>query len=290
LEQNKKYLEEYKTKNKSLEDDILKLNIHNQELEKDLFDSKQKIESLRLDKDELDTELNNIKIEFINNKTNLQDKIDSLQLKQIEDENKATLSNPESDEILNYNKFMVFLKDDLKEFSSLVRLKTKNLSISLRTTQDLIEKSEEVISNMVNHKQMIITTLLKSFKSALVKDVDIINDIFIKQNDNVNTNGRLECLKKQLAELIPYKLRYIQLEAKVEKLENDLVITNKKIDHLKELESLKDCILKDKEVKMNKDSMYITNIEAKLSDLKDFVFKNCLESEKLEEFSSLLKA
>jgi len=88
-------------------------------------------------------------------------------------------------------------------------------------------------------------------------------------------------MKKQITELLPYKTKYVNLELENTGFKNQLNLVNDQLDKSKYSLSLMEKLCSEKDVKMMDKNEYVSSIEAKLSDVKDFVYRNC--PEKLDE-------
>jgi len=251
---NKKTLKFYENKlieSRHLTDELEKSN---NELKQEIEDLKQKYESSN----------------FISKKVieNLQEKI------------LIKSENPEAESI---DYLTELITEQLKELKMFLQSKTKNLAINLRSIQENTDKTDELFTKIINDKHLVLVSLMDKTKTIFEEDCEKMfkREVTIKP---CKTNQRIEDLKKQIVELMPLKLKNIELEAKIEKCENSLKILNLKLAALNENKNACDTLLNEKEhlIKNLKDN--IVNLEAKLSDVKDFVFKNC-SGEKLEEFT-----
>jgi len=262
------------TKQNNEASNILKLN---KVFEKDINNLKLKIDNLENEKEDLIKKIEELSNDNIENTTFYQKKIEILQVKILEEEYKEI----GSDEIINYSQFMDIINEEIKDISNQFYQKIKVATENLKQTEEFIGKSEEIICRMMVDKKTIIENLINQLKTNFESDVETVKKV-ISDEKNYKTNERLEYLKKQITELLPYKMKCIHLEAKIEKLDNNVIILEKKISNLKDIDLLRETFLKETEKKLSEMKIYVNNLEAKLSDIKDFLFKNC--NEKLDEF------
>ena len=245
--------------------------------ERELSSANKKLAGNEIEIAELKNKIEDLNKEIVETTSHYRNEVEVLQERIINDENKEQINN----EFVNFSQFSDIFNEKLGELSKLIQLKTKNVSESIVSVEDYIRKSEESLHHIIVDKQIIIESLIKKMKSNFEVDIEIVKK-HTSNEKNIKTNERLEYVKKQITELLPYKLKCLNLEAKIEKLETSIQINEKKISNYIDLDLLRENVMKEKDKKIIEMTGYITNIEAKLSDIKDFVFKNCCE--KLDEF------
>jgi serine/threonine protein kinase len=175
----------------------------------------------------------------------------------------------------------ILLYDMLKEFNENIA------KVSLRSKED----NENLIKTL---KEIILQREI-NIKESLTKVKEDIQNDFIKnssstslyENSKKSMNDKMDWMKKQISELIPFKLKTMNLEVIVGRLEKENKILNEKFQ-LTELErnTIKRVLIeKDESIKSMR--KYIYEIENKLSDIKDFILKSC--PEKMEELFLIYK-
>ncbi len=169
-----------------------------------------------------------------------------------------------------------------KEIKQLVQSKAKNISVNLRSIQQNTEKTDEIFLKLLNDNHSMLVGLVNKVKSSFQEECEkLVRNI--SQNKTNKTNHKIEELKKQIVELMPYKVKNIQIEAKFEKLEGSVSLLNEKLKTLNDYKSTSEILNSEKDTVIAKLNDKIVDLEAKLSDVKDFLFRNC--SDKLDEFT-----
>ena len=125
----------------------------------------------------------------------------------------------------NIKYFSDLIIDSLKELKLYFESKTSNLYNKIKSIQDISNKTDELFTKIINEKYNTLTSFMNKTKSQYEQDCDkMLTKISnIKEIKSNKANQRIEDLKSQIVDLIPYKLKTIELEAKVEKGENTLV-------------------------------------------------------------------
>jgi chromosome segregation ATPase len=160
--------------------------------------------------------------------------------------------------------------------------KISNLTNSLLEYKNEFERSEKNIINTINERHEAIMKKCEQLKQIGSEEVDKITERLnsvIKQDPK---DQRIEWFKKQLNELIPFKNKCQAFEINLTKLETNEKKLKEKIDNLETLNYSLQKVCERKENKVEDLRKYVQNIEAKLCDVKDFVFKNFPES--VEDF------
>jgi serine/threonine protein kinase len=259
LEEKNNEMLEYRSKIRLYENDIDLLNMNLKEVQEKNQERDDEIVNLtsRLELEKLEKET---KIEFLNNK------IESLERK---------LLNPSKEEFsLNLATLLI---DYLKDFKTSV--------------DTLISKSEEdyyimlkELREVLNNKEKNIKDLLSKAKESLEHDLRLLRGSIGARSQSVNEKS--EWLQKQINELFQYKTKLNNLELIRERQEKELKLLKDTLN-LKEIELETFKALKfDSEFKNKQNIDKITNLENKLSDIKDFVMKTCAEAQ-VEKFFHL---
>jgi serine/threonine protein kinase len=249
--------EEIKEKNFKFEDQIKKLNVL---LEQEKFEKESKINLL------------NKKLEMLENK--LFNPRGSTQ--GIKGDNLHFQTNEEF-----LKSISILLYDMLKEFN-------ENIA-------KINHRSKDDNQNLINTLKEIILQREINIKESISKVKEELQNDFIKnssstslnENSRKSMNDKMDWMKKQISELIPFKLKSMNLETNLCRMEKENKILNEKLQ-LSELDrgTLKGVLIEKNEsiISLKK---YICEIENKLSDVKDFVFKSC--PEKMEDLYIVYK-
>ncbi len=266
----KKTIHNFETEVENLKKEICSIERENLHL-------KQINESYDLSNKELNSKIDEIKSDYNNITSLYQNRLDMLDSKLLNQE----VSN--GGEFLDFILFKELIAEELKDLSSGFQVKMKNMSNNITASEGFIAKSEEIISNIIKDKSEIISSTIQQMMKDLNKENEAIKDILINNSIHLKTNERFEWLMQQITELVPFKLKSMQFQEKMEKLETKLSLADKKISNYKELDFSKGNLIKEQERKINKLNGMVKDSEAKLSDIKDFIFKHCFD--KLDEFS-----
>lgn len=254
LEEKQKEIINYRSQIRRLENDLEIITMNCDELRDKNTILLEEIKNLTfyLDYEKSDKET---KVEILNAKIEyLQDKI---------------LGSNNGEEV-NKN-FCFLLSDSVNEFKVIVN---KLLKKSNEENQIYIKNIEDIMDIKENEiKEIIVKTKEEIQIDIKKRSLD---------NNNFRPCERLDWLKKQINELIPYKIKAVNQEAQITRLESELKRTYEKL-FLSETKM--DSIIKLGSE--NKNTIRILkntsmNLENKLSDIKHYIAKNFPE-EKVEE-------
>jgi predicted transcriptional regulator YheO len=156
----------------------------------------------------------------------------------------------------------------------------------INDTKEEIMSNEGNLNSILKDKNEQILEVLNKMKNSLEDDITKAKVKIAKEVPQKNSE-MIEWLKRQINELQPFKNKVMfldnktaQYEANIKILQNKFDLANDKVSNLEKLVELKDS--KNAEV-----VFYVENLEAKLSDVKDFVFRNC--SDQLDNFNASFK-
>lgn len=232
---------------------------------------------------ELKAKLNELMKEKEDIQNQYQKKVEILQNKLLDSTSEDT-DNPNN----NLIKVVEMLNDSLDEYKLIFKSKTSNLSTMLEEIKDQCSKTEMALSGQIKEKSDYVVESINKMRYSITEDINKSGLRFTNSNSaNGKTNEMVEWLKKQISELQPYKnkataneIRITNLEQTVKTISRNWELANEKANNLERIANLKD-------TKIVEMQAYIDNLEAKLSDVKDFVFKNCFEQ--LDHFNSCFK-
>lgn len=231
---------------------------------------------------ELKAKLNELMKEKEDIQNQYQKKLEILQNKLLDSTDEES-DNPSN----NLMKVVEMLNESLDEYKLIFKSKTSNLTTMLMEIKDQCSKVESDIAVQIKEKSNQVIETISKMRSNIEED---FNKKAAKMNTNSGNNKSAEMvdwLKKQIQELQPFKNKVVSTEMRVNSLEvtnkslmTNLELANNKASDLEKLNGLKD-------TKIIEMQNYADNLEAKLSDVKDFVFKNC--HEKLDDFNNCFK-
>jgi len=145
------------------------------------------------------------------------------------------------------------------------------------------KKFTELIEERNNH----ILEIFENTKNSISQEIVKFHNKSDDENKNNKINERIEWMKKQVNELMNYKLKSTNLEENLKKIESH----NKKLEEMMELCKYNSLMLEkvnsEKEEKIVTKDKYIRNLEARLSDVKDFMFSNHID--KIEDMNKWYK-
>ena len=207
--------------------------------------------------------------------SNYQNKIEILQAKMFE--KLAPDDNSTSD------KMNSLIMENINEMKGMFKSKTDNLHNLLVEIKDDSEKADLKFERLINDRSNYCTDTIHKVKGEIENS---LIGLKAKLDSSLKGDVRQEWLKKQVSELMSYKLKSSTLESQVAKLEQQIHILSHKVNDSKLLNETTNKIIIDTDLQMKQQREYVGNLEAKLSDVKDFVFKNC--PDKLDELEGLL--
>jgi len=259
------------------------------ELETEVYDSKKDLDKLKEQYNDLNrlyesTDLKNVALKnqlesMLKENSSLssqyQNKIEILQAKMFEkltpDDNSAS------------DKMNSLIMESINEMKSMFKTKMDNLKTILLEIKDDSEKVDIKFERYISDKNNLFIDTIHKVKANFDNDMLLFKS---KLDGSSKGEERQDWLKKQIGELMAFKIKCVSLEANITKLEKQVEILNHKLKDSNELTETNKGIIKDYDIEMKIKKEYVENLEAKLSDVKDFVYKNC--PDKLDSFESLL--
>jgi len=227
-------------------------------------------------------QLNSIEKEKEELASSYQKKLEIMQIK-LFNKNDSEDTNEEfnTDKI---SKVIEIFNDSLTELKSHFTAKINNLSNVFSEIKEKCLKSENSIMSIINEKNIEIMDVIKRVRSSLDEDINKARFRLNVENKS-KTSDIIEWYKKQVQELQPYKNKFNALDNQFKILENTHNKTIIKLTDLEEKivtsEKLQ-ALFKDKINELNRK---IEDLEAKLCDIKHFVYNN-LTGDLLDEFNS----
>lgn len=275
---------EIEEKNKNISDLNLKIEkiLYNQkEKEKEFNKLKNQINELNKQID-----LKDINIDNLNQKNNelildkqtifneYQKKIEEFQNKLLEDENNED----------NFSKIIEIVTQNLNELQNICNKKIDNLNLSYEQfRKEYLQRDENIIS-LLNEKYKFLKNDINNFSNILINKIEKISD---SNKDDKNINSKLEWYSKQIADLSVFKGKALEYEQKIVSLNKNIQFLNEKINIAEQSKNAYEKMYKLIVEEFKNNQQYQLNIEAKMSEMKDFLFQN-LPSEKVEEFNEIL--
>jgi len=239
--------------------------------ENKFYEMNKKIEELIKEKNEL----------LIQN----QNKIDILQAKLFNFDSDST-GNSE-DKANNTEKILEMIYENLNEFEAMFKKVVFNLERNFIEIKETAEKSEIKFSEVMEERHATIQEVFEKTKLVITEELQKFKNKLDDDSKNNKINERVDWMKKQINELMNYKVKSTNLEESLKKIESN----NKKLEEMVELckynaETLHKVNVEQEE-KINFKEKYIKNLEARLSDVKDYMFQNHLD--KIEEMTKWYK-
>lgn len=261
LEEKSEEILELRSANRVLENELELIKMNLSEFEEKNSDYLAQINKLT---EELEIE----RTESREKASRLSTRIESLENKLFNNDN----GNMNTEEF--YKNFVVLLFDSVREFKELVgkmlKFGKEENSLLLSKFTEIVEAKDKYIKDLIfKTKDVIDTEILK--KSTKIED-----------NTRMSVNSRMEWMQKQINELIPFKLKSINLEANLQKFSDELKLLTEKLKLTElEAETLRG-IERENKHKIHSLDIKIENLENKVADTQAFVLKNF--PDKLEEF------
>lgn len=295
LDQNREdLLSELDNKNLKLEENLIAIEIKNDEISKNkkqicvyeqkLHNNNLLFKQLETANFELKLQIDELKSKKESNNNNFDNSVTAKMKEKLKNDSMSGCDD------IDDNKKFEEIYSVLHELIMQVKELSTSYSINLSCILETLVYNKEEITNSLEINNEMLKSLLQNDKQHFEEEYNImINKLTseINKNKTSHTNKNIEELKKQLIALMPFKLKNIELEAKIEQCENTININNEKIKNLIEHKNAMDIWKIEKEKYIVKQNQNIEDLEAKLSDVKDFLFKNC--SDKLEEFTLYYK-
>jgi serine/threonine protein kinase len=183
-------------------------------------------------------------------------------------------------------KVIEMLNDSLEDIKHIFKLKMTNLIDFIQDKRDDMKTTESVLTISVKEKSEAVLEVLTKLKSNMD---DSITSAKLKIQKEIPSKSQetIDWLKKQINELQPFKKDYTYLIDRTKQLDLNIKILKEKLQSSEERVSSLEKIVKLKDNKLEESHFYSENLEAKLSDVKDFVFKNC--PDQLDSFNGFFK-
>ncbi len=176
------------------------------------------------------------------------------------------------------------MNDSINEMTVLFKMKISTLTELILDLKELQYKSEFNLVSLIKDKASSVMEILTKLRGALGDDLANVRIKISKENTRKNVE-MIDWLKKQINELQPYKNKVLSMENKTAQNEALIKQLQNKIQDIIIKADTNDKLIVLKESKIKEASLYAENLEAKLSDVKDFVFKNC--SDQLDSFNNV---
>jgi chromosome segregation ATPase len=211
-----------------------------------------------------------------------QKKLEIIQIKLF---NKSDSEDASSESNLSQlSKVIEIFNDSLTELKSQFASKISNLQNTFSEIKEKCLKSESSIMSIINEKNVEILDVIKKVRSVLEEDINKARFRLSAENKS-KTSDIIEWYKKQVQELQPYKNKFNALDAQFKIMEN----ANKQLSiRIADLEmrlvtgEKLEVLCKEKILELQRK---IEDLEAKLCDIKHFVYNN-LNGDLLDEFNS----
>lgn len=279
IEEKNNEIMDLKNKTKFLEDDLDTNKRNLKVFQGRVQEYLTQIDALDIKISDLRHQNDALKIEKDEAAAMYQKKIEILQARILENTSEDTIQS-------NKNNLLEMIYESISEFQFLFKNKIDKLEHLLEELKEDALKTENKFVDLLNERHSSILEVLNRVKANIEDDYLKIKFKIEKENP-LRINERLEWLKKQIAELMPYKIKSSNLEAQIVKLET----TIKRYEEMLELHKVnvmsQEKLLTEKEYKVKQKDKYILNLEARLGDVKDYLFRH--HTDKLEEFKKWYK-
>lgn len=277
VEEKNNEIFEFKNKIKDLESELSNINRDysslcekSNEFTKVIHSHENKINELKLKLNELLKEKDDISLSYQKKLEILQNKI----LDSADDKINVNSSNA-------LTKVIEMLNDSINEMQLLFKSKITNLNDLIFERKDQIDNNQSEVINLIKQRSEAVIEVFNRMRNNLEDDITRSKMKIIKDSTSKNSE-MIEWLKRQVSELQPYKNKVLFLDNKTSQYEATIKILSNKLD-LAEIRVVSlEKLIKLKENQIEQRKSYSEQIEAKLSDVKDFVFKNC--QDQLDEF------
>ena len=169
----------------------------------------------------------------------------------------------------------------MNECTDLFKNKTDKLKVILDELKEDSYNTEQKFSEIVQDIHSDVIETIKKVKES-IEEVYRNVKLLIIQDNPVKDENIIEWVKKRVGELFPFKIKCENLEVTCAKMENTIKNYEQNLSYQNnELEILKK--IKEENIQIiKKNENKIQNLEEKLADVKDFIFRNF--PEKLDEF------
>ena len=244
-------------------------------LQRDNYDLNKKLNNINSENEKLKEDLESLKTKYINKIKERDDTILQLQ--------KPVQNFPPEKNVSLFKTQNLYesIKESINECKDLFKKKTDNLTTILDELKEDSYKTEQKFSEILQEIHSDVIETIKKFNES-IEEVYRSVKLLIIQDNPVKDENIIEWVKKRVGELFPFKIKCENLEVTCAKMENTIKNYEQNLSVQKnELEILKK--IKEENIKINKiNENKIENLEAKLADIKDFIFRNF--PEKLDEF------
>ena len=144
--------------------------------------------------------------------------------------------------------------------------------------------NEKKFIDIVNERHSTIVEFLSKLKNTFEENFNKIKDKMEKDiNIQTKNNERLDWMKKQITELIPFKTKTSTVENQLQRVDIQIKIFQELAETCKNSLNISEKLNKEQTDKIKFLNKNIKILEDKLSDCKDFVFKYCYD--KLDDFN-----
>ena len=269
LEEKNNKLRELNTKINMMESEKDQQSKDFDNLKNQIKENKKQIEVKDITIDHLNKKIDSVTQEKEQLFCDYQKKIEVLQIKVLEN-----VSNGESEESLS--KVIELLKESVDEIKKIFQKKFDIFIENFNQFKKEYNNRDEKFTSLLNEKSILIIEQIQKFSNSVVSDVQ-------KTFDNVNKpvsevkDQKIEWLNKQISGLSTYKKKGLEYERKIHELESKLDSITKQHEIAKtELEVLKKNVsLKNEEI--SQQIFKINNLEAIVSDCKNYITKTAPE-------------
>lgn len=289
LEDKSNKLIEHECKIKAQINEILFLKENLEELQSkntELKDLNLKLEDKYIDFKKKFFEQTSSKEEVINE---YREKLEVLQSKLFETSNnkRNSMNSGSSTMYDSSDNLMEILNENISEFKKLFSTKITNITLLLTEIREEYTLSEKALKGSIEQKSGDIQELLNKLSRRIDDEISKFLNYDAANGDITKKNNKEIWLNEQVHELQPYKTKYLNIEMKLKKAENEVELYKNKCNTLDDLYLETKKINQSKTDELKYKTVEINNIEAKLSDIKDFVFKHC--PNQLDEFHQFFR-
>lgn len=282
VEEKNNEIFELKNKIKDLESELSNINRDYSSLSEKSNDFTKVIHSHENKINELKLKLNELLKEKEDNSLSYQKKLEILQNKILDSADDKINENSSN----ALTKVIEMLNDSINEMQLLFKSKIGNLNDLIFERKDQIDNNQSEVINLIKQRSEAVIEVFNRMRNNLEDDITRSKMKIIKDSTSKNSE-MIEWLKRQVSELQPYKNKVLFLDNKTSQYEATIKILSNKLD-LAEIRVVSlEKLIKLKENQIEQRKSYSEQIEAKLSDVKDFVFKNC--QDQLDEFLEQFK-
>ena len=272
---------ELNSKVKEKEEDIERLKKLNQTITDKSKQDEAIISSLENKMSELNQKLN----EHLRDKeiavASVQKKYELLQQKLLD----YTCSNRENSTLMNKNNLIEIINDSVTEFAELFKNKTNKIVALLKDIKDNMFNSEDKSTEIGEKINLELKEVIQSTKKSLEEGYK--NSITIIENEiESGLQKKFDWQNKHIDELMKFKIKAINLEIKINSLEEK----NKNLEDLKQaIKNENDNLnklLNEKNDYINKLKLDLADIENFNAHLKDFI----LREKTIDDYDEFLKS